>query len=139
MESAMSEPTIFVPDATSEDNAWALPRPKATTRQKAMAAVLAAACLSLTSFAVGVSVGKTRAPDTAGGFARNGGFGGFGTGGLTPAGAAPGTASSSAATTTTTVDPNLGGLLPGLDVAPDTAALTPTVVPFTTAPSGSST
>lgn len=144
MESAAPQSIPVVPDATSEDNAWALPRPTASRRQKVVAAMLAVSCVSLTSFAVGVSVGKTRAPDTAGGAGRNGGFGGFGTGAFGTGGpgaaAAPGALPASAgstATTTTTVDPSLGGLLPGLDVAPDTTAITPTIVPTTTAPSGS--
>jgi hypothetical protein len=135
MPPSAAEPTPVVPDATNEDNAWALPRSKATTRQKVLAAALAAACLSLVSFTVGVSVGKGRAPDAAGGFGRNGGVGAFGTGGLPTAGG--GATAPAVSTTTTTVDPNLGGLLPGLDVPPDTAAVVATGRPTTTAPSDS--
>ncbi len=133
MQPSASEPTPVVPDVTTEDNSWALPRPKATTRQKFLAAALAAACLSLVSFTIGVSVGKGRAPDSAGGFGRTGGVGAFGAGGLPTAGG--GTTAPAVSTTTTTVDPNLGGLLPGLDVPPDTAAVAPTGRPTTTAPS----
>ncbi len=137
MEPSVSEPTPVVPDVTNEDNAWARPRPRATTRQKVLAAALAAACLSLTSFTVGVSVGKTRAPNNAGGFGRNGGFGAFGAGGLPTAGGAATAPAASVSTTTTTVDPNLGGLLPGLDVPAETVPLAPTTVPSTTAQPGS--
>lgn len=136
MESSASEPTPVVPVVTNEDNSWALPRPRATTHQKVLAAALAAACLSLTSFTVGVSVGKKRASGTAGGFGRNGGFGAFGAGGLPTAGGVATAPAASVSPTTTTVDPNLGGLLPGLDVPPDTAAVAPTRQPSTTAPSG---
>ncbi len=139
MEPSASESTPFVPDVTTEDNAWARPRPRATTRQKVLAVALAAACLSLTSFTVGVSVGKTRAPNNAGGLGRTGGFGAFGAGGLPTAGGAataPAT-TASASTTTTTVDPNLGGLLPGLDVPADTVPVAPTTVATTTAQPGS--
>lgn len=134
MESALPEPRPVVADM-AEDDAWALPRPKASTRQKVLAAVLGAACLSLTSFAVGVGVGKNRVPAAGVGFGR-GGFGNPGAGGLQNAGvtAAP---SGVVSTTTTTADPNLGGLLPGLEIAPETSANTPTVIPTSTAPSGS--
>lgn len=132
MQPSASEPTPVVPDVTTEDNSWALPRPKATTRQKVLAAALAAACLSLTSFVVGVNVGKTKAPATPGGFGRSGGVGA----GALPT---PGRSATTPAvsTTTTTVDPNLGGLLPGLDVPPEAAAVAPTRRPRTPAPSGS--
>ena len=137
MDPSASDPTTAVPDATDEDNAWARPRPRATTRQKVLAAALAAACLSLTSFTVGVSVGKTRAPNNAGGFGRTGGLGVLGAGGLPAAAGSAATPSGSAPTTTTTVDPNLGGLLPGLDVPADTVLVAPSTVPKTTAPAGS--
>ncbi len=118
MDSIGMAPAAMLPEVTDEDNAWAQPRPRATTRQKVTVALLAAACLSLTSFAVGVRVGKTRAPE-APGTGRFGGLGGFG-GGLAPGAATP-TASNDTPTTvssipptSTTADPNLGGLLPGL-------------------------
>lgn len=130
MQPSTSEPTPVVPDVTTEDNSWALPRPKATTRQKVLAAALAAACLSLMSFAVGVNVGKTKAPATGGGFGRGGGAGGLPTPGRSDA-------TPAVSTTTTTVDPNLGGLLPGLDVPPEAVAVNPTRRPRTPAPSGS--
>ena len=140
MQPFTSEPTPVVPEATSQDNAWALPRPQATTRQMALAAVLAAACLSLASFAVGVSVGKTRGSGNSGGSGGSGRNGGFGAGAFAPVGspAATGAGSATTATTTTTVDPNLGGLLPGLDASPDTTGAAAAVVPTTTSSLSSS-
>ncbi len=135
MEPTISDPIPVVANATGEDNSWALPRPKANRRQKVLAAFLAAACVSLTSFTVGVSVGKKRGPDAvgSGGLGRNAGTGGFGGGGgaATPGG---GAATASTVSPTTTVDPNLGGLLPGLEAPLDTAAVVASIPPTTAAP-----
>lgn len=120
------EPEFTAPDAEDDDLAWARPRPSASTRLKATAAVLALLFAGTIGFAAGTKYGRSHAPIAAGrgGFGRGGfganGFpgGGFGggsasgtgsTGSVTAADGASGAATPAAPATTS---PNLGGLLP---------------------------
>ena len=116
------EPEFTAPDGDDDDLAWARPRPSASTRLKATAAVLALMFAATIGFAAGTKYGRSHAPVSVGrgGFGRGGfGAGGFGgasaaaTGGGTGgAGAADAAGGGTATATKPTTSPDLGGLLP---------------------------
>ncbi len=133
MPFAMNEITTTIGSPSlAEDDSWAVPRPKAKRRSLVALGLLGASVVGLVSFAVGVNVGKSRTPVNANGVTGRGGFGGtFGGGAIsggsgvspTTPGATP--ALSTSASTTTTVDPGLGGLLPGIAPAPQPPSSAP--------------
>ena len=125
-ENRSHEPEFTARDGEDDDLAWARPRPSASTRLKATAAVLALLFAATIGFAAGTKYGRSHAPVSVGrgGFGRGGfGAGGFGggfggasaaaTGGGTGgAGAADAAGGGAATATKPTTSPDLGGLLP---------------------------
>ena len=125
-ENRSHEPEFTAPDGEDDDLAWARPRPSASTRLKATAAVLALLFAATIGFAAGTKYGRSHAPTSVGrnGFGRGGfgaggfggGFGGAGAavpgGGTGGAGAADAAGGGAATATTPPTSPDLGGLLP---------------------------
>jgi hypothetical protein len=141
---AGEHPHAALPPLERGDDDWSAPIPQASKRSKMIAGGLAATIVATSSFAIGAKIGRDRAPAAQSPFGAAGRGGiaaafpgglpagfpaGLASGGQTGAGttsAAPtdnartetSVAPGSDAATTTTPATGLGGLLPGLDLAP---------------------